>query len=189
MARLVDDLLSLSRIEQNQHVRPETPVDLALIVRHVAETLAPLAQEMGVDLALDASRPVIVMGDRDELVRVAENLVENAIKYGAPHGEERAKRGGVEVRVARLKREGLLSVRDEGPGIAPEHLPRLTERFYRIDAGQSRSRGGTGLGLAIVKHIIARHRGRLTIASEIGQGSTFVALVPLHASDSAHKDR
>jgi two-component system, OmpR family, phosphate regulon sensor histidine kinase PhoR len=189
MARLVDDLLSLSRIEQNQHVRPETPVDLALIVRHVAETLAPLAEEMGVALALDAGRPVIVMGDRDELVRVAENLVENAIKYGAPAGEERERRGAVEVRVARLKREGLLSVRDEGPGIAPEHLPRLTERFYRIDAGQSRSRGGTGLGLAIVKHIIARHRGRLTIASEIGQGSTFVALVPLHASDSAHKDR
>src|ERR1700722_8599977 len=171
MARLVDDLLSLSRIEQNQHVRPETPVDLSLIVRHVADTLAPLAEEMAVDLEVDAGRPVIVMGDRDELVRVAENLVENAIKYGAPSpaADDEGRRGSVEIRVARLKREGLLSVRDDGPGIAPEHLPRLTERFYRIDASQSRSKGGTGLGLAIVKHIIARHRGRLTIASDLGR--------------------
>jgi two-component system, OmpR family, phosphate regulon sensor histidine kinase PhoR len=189
MARLVDDLLSLSRIEQNQHVRPETPVDLALVARHVADTLAPLATEMGVDLDVQAGRSVIVMGDRDELVRVAENLVENAIKYGAPSPspENEAQRGGVEIRVARFKREGLLSVRDDGPGIAPEHLPRLTERFYRIDAGQSRSRGGTGLGLAIVKHIIARHRGRLTISSDIGRGSTFVALIPLHPNDFAPK--
>jgi two-component system phosphate regulon sensor histidine kinase PhoR len=121
MARLVDDLLSLSRIEQNQHVRPETPVDLVLIARHVADTLAPLAEEMGVDLNVEAARPVIVMGDRDELVRVAENLVENAIKYGArsPPNTGEARRGAVEVRVARLKREGLLSVRDDGPGLAP----------------------------------------------------------------------
>jgi two-component system phosphate regulon sensor histidine kinase PhoR len=187
MARLVDDLLSLSRIEQNQHVRPETPVDLALVARHVADTLAPLAGEMAVDLDVQASRPLIVMGDRDELVRVAENLVENAIKYGAPSPENESKRGHVEIRVTRLKREGLLAVRDHGPGIAPEHLPRLTERFYRIDASQSRSKGGTGLGLAIVKHIIARHRGRLTIASDIGQGSTFVAAIPLHATDVSNK--
>jgi two-component system, OmpR family, phosphate regulon sensor histidine kinase PhoR len=189
MARLVDDLLSLSRIEQNQHVRPETPVDLALIARHVADTLAPLAVEMAVSLDVQASRQVIVMGDRDELVRVAENLVENAIKYGAPSStpENDSQRGHVEIRVTRLKREGLLAVRDDGPGIAPEHLPRLTERFYRIDAGQSRSKGGTGLGLAIVKHIIARHRGRLTIASDLGQGSTFVAMIPLHADDVSNK--
>jgi two-component system phosphate regulon sensor histidine kinase PhoR len=189
MARLVDDLLSLSRIEQNQHVRPESPVDLGLIARHVADTLAPLAQEMSVDLSVTAKGSILVTGDRDELVRVAENLVENAIKYGGPRpAEEReARRGSVEVRVARLNREGLLSVRDDGPGIAPEHLPRLTERFYRIDAGQSRSRGGTGLGLAIVKHIIARHRGRLTIASEIGIGSTFAAMIPLHPTDDLMK--
>jgi two-component system, OmpR family, phosphate regulon sensor histidine kinase PhoR len=186
MARLVDDLLSLSRIEQNQHVRPETPADLTLIARHVADTLAPLAQEMAVDIDIQATRSVIVMGDRDELVRVAENLVENAIKYGSPAPDEK-RRGAVEIRVARLKREGALSVKDDGPGIAPEHLPRLTERFYRIDAGQSRSRGGTGLGLAIVKHIIARHRGRLTISSEIGRGSTFVANIPLHPSDSGFR--
>ena len=183
MARLIDDLLSLSRIEQNQHVRPEAPVDLALVARHVADTLAPLAREMAVDVDLAAGQSVIVVGDRDELVRVAENLVENAIKYGAPPpGEKR--RGKIEIRVARQNREGALSVRDDGPGIAPEHLPRLTERFYRIDAGQSRSKGGTGLGLAIVKHILARHRGRLAIASEIGRGAVFTAIVPLHSTDS-----
>src|SRR5579863_7524454 len=164
MARLVDDLLSLSRIEQNQHVRPEAPIDLALVVRHVADTLAPLAEEMGVDLKIDAGQPVVVAGDRDELVRVAENLIENAIKYGASSDRSNADR--VEVAVTRTAREGWLSVRDYGRGIAPEHLPRLTERFYRIDAGQSRSKGGTGLGLAIVKHIMARHRGRLTVSSQ-----------------------
>jgi two-component system, OmpR family, phosphate regulon sensor histidine kinase PhoR len=178
MARLVDDLLSLSRIEQNQHVRPEAPIDLALIARHVADTLAPLAEEMGVELRVDANQPVVVAGDRDELVRVAENLIENAIKYGA--GADGSNSGRVEVAVTRTAREGRLSVRDYGRGIAPEHLPRLTERFYRIDAGQSRSRGGTGLGLAIVKHILARHRGRLTISSQLGHGSTFAVIAPLH---------
>jgi two-component system phosphate regulon sensor histidine kinase PhoR len=178
MARLVDDLLSLSRIEQNQHVRPEAPIDLALVARHVGDTLAPLAEEMGVDLKMDAGQPVIVAGDRDELVRVAENLIENAIKYGAASDGSNA--GRVEIAVTRTAREGWLTVRDYGRGIAPEHLPRLTERFYRIDAGQSRAKGGTGLGLAIVKHIMARHRGRLTIASQLGQGSTFAAMAPLH---------
>jgi two-component system, OmpR family, phosphate regulon sensor histidine kinase PhoR len=183
MARLVDDLLSLSRIEQNQHVRPEAPIDLALVARHVADTLAPLAEEMGVDLRVDASRPVIVAGDRDELVRVAENLIENAIKYGAASDRTNAER--VKITVTRTAREGWLSVRDYGRGIAPEHLPRLTERFYRIDAGQSRSKGGTGLGLAIVKHIMARHRGRLTISSQLGQGSTFAAMAPIHPNHIA----
>ncbi len=178
MARLVDDLLSLSRIEQNQHVRPEAPIDLALVARHVADTLAPLAIDMGVELKVDAAQPVIVAGDRDELVRVAENLIENAIKYGA--SADGANRERVEISVTRTAREGWLSVRDYGRGIAPEHLPRLTERFYRIDAGQSRSKGGTGLGLAIVKHIMARHRGRLTISSQLGLGSTFTAMTPLH---------
>ena len=119
----------------------------------------------------------MVTGDRDELVRVAENLIENAIKYGArPNGP-----GGdrVEVSVARTAKDGCLAVRDFGRGIAPEHLPRLTERFYRVDAGQSRAKNGTGLGLAIVKHILARHRGRLTIASRPEHGSTFTAIVPL----------
>ncbi len=179
MARLIDDLLSLSRIEQKQHVRPAAQVDLAQVASHVADTLAPLAREMGVELQLDARAPVLVIGERDELVRVAENLIENAIKYGA-HGEDGAA-AEVEIVVARRGKDGCLVVRDRGHGIAPEHLPRLTERFYRVDPGQSRAKNGTGLGLAIVKHILARHRGRLTIASRLGEGSTFTASTPLAA--------
>ncbi|RYB02531.1 ATP-binding protein [Lichenibacterium ramalinae] len=172
MARLIDDLLSLSRIEQNLHLRPDKPIDLALTVRHVAETLAPLASESGVTLAVDAPVPVIVAGERDEILRVVENLVENAIKYGAAPGR-------VEIGVGAQRRIGVLKVRDFGAGIAPEHLPRLTERFYRIDAGQSRAKGGTGLGLAIVKHIVARHRGRLTIDSDLGHGTLITVTIPL----------
>jgi two-component system phosphate regulon sensor histidine kinase PhoR len=172
MARLIDDLLSLSRIEGNLHVRPNKPVDLALVARHVAETLGPLAAESGTVIAVEAEDPVVVTGDRDEILRVAENLVENAIKYGDG-------RGRVEVKVEPRRRSGVLTVRDYGPGIAPEHLPRLTERFYRIDAGQSRAKGGTGLGLAIVKHIVARHRGRLQIDSDVGQGTLITVAIPL----------
>ncbi len=208
MARLIDDLLSLSRIEQNLHLRPEKPVDLALTVRHVAETLAPLAAENGVSLAVEAPCPVVVAGERDELVRVAENLIENAIKYGSeparrpavretsPHAARARAQGAsatlaildpeagpvlarVSVRVAAQRRSAVLTVRDHGPGIAPEHLPRLTERFYRIDAGQSRAKGGTGLGLAIVKHIVARHRGRLQIESDVGHGTLITVTIPL----------
>ncbi len=178
MARLVDDLLSLSRIEQNRHLRPDRPVDLALVAGHVVDTLAPLAQENGVTLAVAASGPVVVAGDRDELVRVVENLIENAIKYGSPPSAEGVA-PRVDVTVSATRLSGNLSVRDYGPGIAPEHLPRLTERFYRIDAGQSRAKGGTGLGLAIVKHIVARHRGRLQVESDIGRGALFSITLPL----------
>lgn len=180
MARLVDDLLSLSRIEQHLHLRPREPVDLALTVRHIVDTLTPLAHDNAVVLQLDAAEPVVVVGDRDELMRVAENLIENAIKYGACDAAERR----VEIEVLKGKSDGTLVVRDHGPGIAPEHLPRLTERFYRVDAGQSRAKGGTGLGLALVKHIVARHRGRLTIDSTQGTGSVFRVSVPLHQADN-----
>ena len=201
MARLVDDLLSLSRIEQHLHRRPDQAVDLALAVRHVADTLAPLAEENGVWLSLQASEPVVVAGDRDELLRVAENLVENAIKYGSPQqggstadralrrdleSEPAAMQQIVEIEVASHRGQGVFSVRDHGAGIAAEHLPRLTERFYRIDAGQSRARGGTGLGLAIVKHIVARHRGRLQVESEVGQGALFTVTIPLKAKPPAN---
>ena len=180
MARLIDDLLSLSRIEQKQHVRPEAAVDLAQLARHVADTLAPLAREMGVEIKIAADRPVTVTGDRDELLRVAENLIENAIKYGARQDGSSADR--VEITVQRTASEGSLVVRDFGRGIAPEHLPRLTERFYRVDLSQSRAKNGTGLGLAIVKHILTRHRGRLTIVSRLDHGSTFTAIVPRHSA-------
>jgi two-component system phosphate regulon sensor histidine kinase PhoR len=179
MARLIDDLLSLSRIEQKQHLRPDAAVDLGQVARHVADTLSPLASELDVEIQLHMTEPVVVTGDRDELVRVAENLIENAIKYGGGGDEDR--HGRVEVTVGQTAKEGWLAVRDFGRGIAPEHLPRLTERFYRVDAGQSRAKNGTGLGLAIVKHILARHRGRLTISSRIDFGSTFTAYAPLRS--------
>jgi two-component system phosphate regulon sensor histidine kinase PhoR len=178
MARLVDDLLSLSRIEQTLHLRPRAAVDLSGLARHVGDALTPLAQDNRIQIALELDdEPVRVRGDRDELVRVAENLIENAIKYSAPEGGEEARR--VFVRVATRGGFGVLEVRDEGPGIAPENIPRLTERFYRVNVGQSRAKGGTGLGLALVKHILARHRGRLGIGSELGKGATFSAFVPL----------
>jgi two-component system, OmpR family, phosphate regulon sensor histidine kinase PhoR len=176
MARLIDDLLSLSRIELNAHVRPETPVDLVTTVRQVTDAMQTLAQDRGVQIVFEApAEPIVVTGDRDELVRVFENLVENALKYGAA-----GKR--VEITVTRTTgsvAEAVVSIRDFGPGISPEHLPRLTERFYRVDVAQSRSEGGTGLGLALVKHILARHQGRLTIDSTLGQGATFAVRLPL----------
>ncbi len=178
MTRLVDDLLSLSRIEQNLHVLPQSPVDMVAIARHIADTLTPVAQSNNVVLKVEAPASVIVPGDRDELLRVAENLVENAIKYGA--GDPDCVDRTVEIALATQERQCVLSVRDHGPGIAPEHLPRLTERFYRVDAGQSRAKGGTGLGLAIVKHIVARHRGRLVIESQPGRGAIFSVILPLH---------
>jgi len=182
MARLIDDLLSLSRIELNAHLQPNTPVDLAPIVRQVADGLQTLARDRSVAIKVTVpSEPVIVLGDRDELIRALENLVENALKYGAAgkrvditlsRGQTRA--GTPEARVA---------VRDYGPGIAPEHLPRLTERFYRVDVADSRAQGGTGLGLALVKHVLNRHGGRVSIESTPGAGATFTMHVPLHTGE------
>ena len=167
MSRLIDDLLSLSRIELNAHLRPEAAVDLVAVVGHVREALAPLGRERGVDILFTPpAEPVEVRGDRDELIRVFENLVENALKYGGTGGR-------VEITVAREGTDAVATVRDYGPGIAPEHVPRLTERFYRVDTAHSREQGGTGLGLAIVKHIVARHRGKMGIESTPGVGSTF----------------
>ena len=177
MARLIDDLLSLSRVELSAHVRPDTTVDIVPIIRQVADGLEPLARERQVDveIALPETQ-VLIAGDREELLRLFENLIENALKYGASGGRvivslttAASAEGTPEVRV---------TVRDFGPGIAPEHLPRLTERFYRVDVGDSRSQGGTGLGLSLVKHILNRHRGRLLIESVPRQGATFTACFP-----------
>lgn len=173
MSRLIDDLMSLSRIELSLHLQPQTRVDLAGILSSVCDTLTPLARERGITLELKREvSDLQVRGDRDELIRVFDNLIENAIKYGAS-----GKRIGVTVRAE--AGEALVAVRDFGPGIAPEHLPRLTERFYRADVERSRTQGGTGLGLALVKHILARHRGKLTIESEPGKGALFTAHIPL----------
>lgn len=181
MARLIDDLLSLSRIELHVHLAPQDPLDMDGVIRQILPALMPSAKESGVSLQFAPENgPFIINGDRDEMLRVVENLVENAIKYGG-------KGGLVEIGLRRLPAEdGIveqveLSVRDHGDGIPPEYLPRLTERFYRTDSDQSRSKGGTGLGLAIVKHIALHHRGKLMIESEPGEGATFRVRIPARA--------
>jgi two-component system phosphate regulon sensor histidine kinase PhoR len=176
MARLIDDLLSLSRIELNAHRRPDTPIDLVPIVRQVVDGLETLARDRGVSVNVEAANALTILGDRDELFRLFENLVENALKYGAAGKRVDIKLApGVS---ADGEAEAQVSVRDYGPGIAPEHMPRLTERFYRVDVTESRAQGGTGLGLALVKHILNRHRGRLTIESTAGAGATFIVHLP-----------
>jgi len=179
MSRLIEDLLSLSRIEMNAYVQPRAEVDLVAVVGHIVETLAGLAREREVSLRF--SHPdapaALIAGDRDELLRVFENLIGNAIKYGGAGGKVEVELGVRQVAPGR--REAVVSVRDFGAGIAPEHLPRLTERFYRVDGAGSRDKGGTGLGLAIVKHILNRHRGRLEIESELGQGTRVGVTLPM----------
>ncbi|MEZ0167271.1 ATP-binding protein [Microvirga sp. TS319] len=179
MKRLIDDLLSLSRIEMRAHVSPTQTVDLGSLVAPMVETFSPAAKAKGVVIRTTLpSRPVHVFGDRDELLRVIENLIENAVKYGESGGAVDIAIESTQADAGRQGRCAILSVRDYGPGIPPEHLPRLTERFYRVDAAQSRDKGGTGLGLAIVKHIVNRHRGELDIASEPGQGACFTVKLP-----------
>jgi two-component system phosphate regulon sensor histidine kinase PhoR len=175
MERLVEDLMSLSRIEADKFRLPSTRVDLGQLAREVCDTLSTQHGDRGDDIVLDAADDVpAVTGDRVQLSQLLHNLVGNAMKYG---------RAGTPVSVT-LKRADQLAclvVADEGEGIAPEHLPRLTERFYRVDAGRSRSLGGTGLGLAIVKHIVERHRGRLDIASTPGVGTRVTVALPAPA--------
>lgn len=168
MSRLVDDLLSLSRLELRSHVAPEGKIDLAPLLCHVRDSLAPLAHDLGVEIRLHLPEGAVeVAGERDELVQVFENLVENACKYGQD-GKI------VDVHLRPLDPGPVeVSVIDRGPGIPAEHVPRLTERFYRVSVADSRSKKGTGLGLAIVKHILTRHRARLIVRSELGRGSDF----------------
>ena len=176
MARLINDLLSLSRIELNEHVPPGGQISLEDVLNGVMESMGPLAAQFGVTLKLHAPADLPkVKGEHDELTQVFQNLVDNAIKYGAS-GKL------IDLELGTTRTEGLdmvfARVRDYGEGIAPEHLPRLTERFYRINVTQSRESGGTGLGLAIVKHILNRHMGHLGIESTPGKGSSFTAYIP-----------
>lgn len=175
MSRLIDDLLSLSKIEQHAHILPSDRVDLRQLLSQLADALSGLAKERNVTIRSDFPEHLEwhIVGDRDELLRLFENLIENAIKYGAT-GQF------VDLSLARDEAGGqiIALIRDYGPGIARKHLPRLTERFYRADIQSSRIQGGTGLGLAIVKHIVARHRGRLSIHSDLGQGATFSVTFP-----------
>jgi len=171
MARLVDDLLSLSQIELNEHVAPTDRIALGPVIDEVARGLELRAAERGIRIvrALPAGLPE-VQGDRDELAQIFQNLLDNAVKYGRPHSAIEVSGGTGGGTATHLVR---VAVADQGDGIPGEQLPRLTERFYRVDTARSRELGGTGLGLAIVKHILNRHRGRLEITSTVGQGSTF----------------
>jgi two-component system phosphate regulon sensor histidine kinase PhoR len=181
MNRLIDDLLSLSRIELTEHQPPAEEVDLGALTATMAEAFEPRVKARRVNLVLDieAGLPPIV-GDHDQMAQVLQNLIDNAVKYGREAGT-------VRVSVARAAAGGrwparpglVLAVSDDGAGIARAHVPRLTERFYRVDKGRSRDAGGTGLGLAIVKHIVNRHRGQLAIDSEEGRGATFSVWLPV----------
>ena len=200
MARLIDDLLSLSRIELNEHIAPQGETDLALAVMDVVDALGPLARERGVTLSpcLPPRGEAVVSGDRDQIVQVVQNLVDNALKYASRGSAVRialdsgltadAAAAPLRSQSARLSLltpdhgpdlYAALRVSDAGLGLKREHLPRLTERFYRVEGQKSGERTGTGLGLAIVKHIINRHRGGLAVESVEGEGATFSAYFPL----------
>ena len=192
MARLVEDLLSLSRIEMNEHTPPTDAVPIPPLLANVHNTLAWRAERRGVTVVVEAEDDLPpVIGDGDELTQVFLNLVDNAIKYGDADGTVSVTAHlAAEAQAAgwMAGRDGAVSVSvaDRGAGIPREHLPRLTERFYRVDKARSRELGGTGLGLAIVKHIVNRHRGALAIDSTPGEGSTFtVHLQPAPAADDA----
>jgi two-component system, OmpR family, phosphate regulon sensor histidine kinase PhoR len=178
MTRLIDDLLLLSRVEMRAHLPPSTIADLNHVAGEAVRLAAPQAKKDGTALQLDLTDADMKLpGDHDELMQAAQNFVQNALKYGRPGGK-------VIIRTAREPdRQGgdvlRFSVIDDGPGIAPEHLPRLTERFYRVSTTASREKGGTGLGLAIVKHITARHRGRVDVQSTVGRGSAFSLVFPV----------
>jgi two-component system phosphate regulon sensor histidine kinase PhoR len=173
MRQLVDDLMSLSRIEAERFTVPRDPVDLVPLIEEARVTLDRLIEEKKAELVVEArAGSTTVAGDRAQLAQLLHNLLSNALKYGRPGAPVRICLDDARAEFIRL------SVVDQGEGIASEHLPRLTERFYRVDAGRSRSVGGTGLGLAIVKHIVGRHRGRLEIDSKIGEGTAVRVFLP-----------
>lgn len=205
MSRLVADLLSLSRIELNEHIPPSGRVDLPRAAADVVDAVSVLSQEKGVKLVMDRGSKAVIDGDRDEIVQVIQNLVDNAIKYsprdsvveiaiqsdlGLDETTRARMEGATRLSLLTPDREAgaryvLVTVRDHGPGLAREHLPRLTERFYRVEGQKSGERAGTGLGLAIVKHIVNRHRGGLSVESMPGDGAIFSAFFPMSADRPA----
>ena len=176
MNRLVHDLLQLSRVEAQERQRPTAREDLARLVQTAVQNLRPMAERAGVELELQGlDHPIPVYADADQITQVVTNLVENAIKYGGTGKWVGLRLSREETPRGRLVR---LEVADRGEGIDPVHLPRLAERFYRVDGHRSREKGGTGLGLAIVKHIAQRHRGKLLVDSVLGQGTRFSVILP-----------
>jgi two-component system phosphate regulon sensor histidine kinase PhoR len=183
MSRLVDDLLSLSRIELNEHTTPAGAAEIGAIIGQVRDALSLKARERNMTIETDIPPDLPkVPGDKDDLVKVFQNLIDNAVKYGTEGSAVRVRArlvdDGIPPAMAGVKSCLAVSVEDRGDGIPPEHIPRLTERFYRVDTARSRQLGGTGLGLAIVKHVLNRHHGALTIESTPGKGSIFKVFLP-----------
>ncbi|MDQ7077229.1 MAG: ATP-binding protein [Robiginitomaculum sp.] len=202
MGRLIDDLLSLSRIEMDAHLAPKTQMDLNAALSDVKDALTPVFTARGVQVQMELpAAPVYILGERDQVIQVIQNLIDNAIKY-TPKGQNvtvslmadvRRQSPGFDqkalgenaprLQIVEAPRDPgqrfvMLEVRDPGPGIPAEHLPRLGERFYRVEAGKTSERTGTGLGLAIVKHIINRHRGGFSVQSQPGVGTVFTVALP-----------
>jgi two-component system phosphate regulon sensor histidine kinase PhoR len=206
MRRLIDDLLSLSRVELNEHIPPTGRVDLSVAIGEAIDGLAPLAAQRQVVLARHPipADPAVIAGDRDQILQVIQNLVDNGLKHSSPGGviqlvlevglttaECATSSDGEGVAFSLLtpdrtpgRRYARFTVADQGSGIARANLPRLTERFYRVEGQKSSERSGAGLGLAIVRHIVNRHRGGLTVESVEGQGSRFAAYFPMAAEES-----
>jgi two-component system phosphate regulon sensor histidine kinase PhoR len=185
MRRLIDDLLSLTRIELNEHVPPWGETNLQNMLREAVAALMPLAEAENITIDLKTAENLPpVTGQRDEIIQLFQNLIQNAIKYGKPGGHVWIEVGEAPADAVQ-GRMLMACVRDDGEGIPAQAIPRLTERFYRVDVKRSREKGGTGLGLAIVKHIVSRHKGRLQIESQAGEGSIFTVFLPIARPSSA----
>jgi len=174
MLRIIEDLMGLSRIEADRFVAPRDSIDLAAVARIAAQQVAALAERKGCAILVAGDGAIPVIGDYAQLVQVADNLISNAVRYGCG-----ANAATIRIEVLHDAGRAVLRVIDQGDGISPDHLPRLTERFYRVDPARSRESGGTGLGLAIVKHIVERHRGTLDIRSRLGAGTTVEVRLPV----------
>jgi two-component system phosphate regulon sensor histidine kinase PhoR len=186
MARLIDNLMSLSRVEMQAHLKPRDSVAIGDLVSQACDALEPMAAEANTEVAVRSGvNGAMVLGDRDELLQVFINLLHNAIKYGKPGG-------AVRVSLERGQIAGApaieITIADNGPGIPEQHLPRLTERFYRVPGQAALEKGGTGLGLAIVKHVVNRHRGLLRVVSEEGKGAEFTVLLAEHFPAKGGRD-
>ncbi len=183
MARLIDNLMSLSRVEMQAHLKPRDTIVIGELVSQACDALEPMAAEADIEVEVRSDvEDAAVLGDRDELMQVFINLLHNAIKYGKPGG-------AVQVSLMRVQQGAApaigIAIEDNGPGIPLQHLPRLTERFYRVPGQPALEKSGTGLGLAIVKHVVNRHRGELRIVSEEGAGSKFTVILAEYQSPGA----
>ena len=182
MSRLIEDLLSLSRIERDEHIPPSDNVTLTLLIQNVIKVLEPQAKDKKMTISFCPDTATEIIGDHDQLTQVFQNLIENAIKYGRENTDVKVTFNQNMMPPHLQVRDAIITITNEGPGIAAQHLPRLMERFYRVDSARSRSLGGTGLGLAIVKHIIQRHSGRIFFESEINATTTVTISLPLEQS-------